>query len=107
MIEGETIEMKIERIVSNKEPIKDGAPEIFTERMQGVVAAYNIRTDRWELAADAMDAVARNAQAKRDAKHAEKNDKEKAELIIVEDKKIEGGEGSVSGTESIQGGEKA
>ena len=30
--EGETIEQKIERITTNKEPIKDGAPLIYTER---------------------------------------------------------------------------
>lgn len=68
VLEGETIERKIERIVTNKEPITDGAPEIFTERKDGIIAAYNIRTDRWELAADAMDAVARSVEAKRDSK---------------------------------------
>ncbi len=67
-IEGETIEQKIERIVTNKEPIKDGAPEIFTERKDGVIAAYNIRTDRFELAAEAMDKVTRSREAKRDSK---------------------------------------
>ena len=64
--EGETIEMKIERIVANKEPIKDGAPEIYTERKDGVIAAYNIRTDGFEIAAEAMDAVSRSIAAKRE-----------------------------------------
>ncbi len=68
VVEGETIEKKIERIVHNKEPITDGAPELFTERKDGVIAAYNIRTDRWEVAADAMDAVGRSIQAKRETK---------------------------------------
>jgi len=45
-LEGEPIEKKIERIVSNDEPITDGAPNIYTERKDGVVSAYNIRTDR-------------------------------------------------------------
>lgn len=78
--EGETIEQKIERIIQNKEPIKDGAPEIFTERKDGVIAAYNIRADRWEIAADAMDAVQRSIQAKREerAKAASEGDKNKA-----------------------------
>jgi len=31
-IEGETLEQKIERITTNKEPIKDGAPLIYTDR---------------------------------------------------------------------------
>ena len=65
-VEGETIESKILRIVQNKEPITDGAPEIFTERKDGIIAAFNIRTDRWEIAAQAMDKVAASIQAKRD-----------------------------------------
>jgi hypothetical protein len=68
LVEGEPIEHKIERIVSNKEPITDGAPSIFTERKEGVVSAYNIRTDRWEIASNAMDKVSGSIQAKRDAK---------------------------------------
>ena len=67
-VEGEPIELKIERIVSNKEPISDGAPEIFTERKEGVKSAYNIRTDRWEIATEAMSKVEGSIQAKRDAK---------------------------------------
>jgi hypothetical protein len=67
-VEGEPIEHKIERIVSNKEPISDGAPEIFTERKEGVKSAYNIRTDRWEIASEAMSKVEGSIQAKRDAK---------------------------------------
>lgn len=56
-VEGETIEQKVFRLVQNKEPIKDGAPEIFTEKALGVQSAYNIRTDRWELATEAMDKI--------------------------------------------------
>ena len=52
--EGETIEEKVRRIVETKEPIEDGAPLIYTSKDQGVIAAYNIRTDRWEIAQDAM-----------------------------------------------------
>ena len=33
-VEGETIEMKIERTTVNKEPITDGAPLIYTERKE-------------------------------------------------------------------------
>jgi hypothetical protein len=66
LVEGETIEQKVERLVQNKEPIKDGAPEIFTDRKDGVQAAYNIRTDRFEIAAEAMDKVHKSTVAKRD-----------------------------------------
>lgn len=55
--EGETIETKVKRIVENNEPITDGAPIIYTNREDGVLPAYNIRTDRWDVAQAAMDAV--------------------------------------------------
>lgn len=63
---GESIEKKINRILNNKEPIKDGAPQIFTERREGVKPEYDIRTDRFELAVDAMDTVNKTKLAKRD-----------------------------------------
>lgn len=53
--EGETLENKLERIVNNGEGIEDGAPSIYTERSMGVLAEYDIRTDKWDLALDAMD----------------------------------------------------
>lgn len=55
--EGETIETKVARIVQNKEPITDGAPMIYTEKDQGVLPEYDIRTDKWEIAQNAMDVV--------------------------------------------------
>lgn len=64
-LEGESIEQKVERIVNNKEPITDGAPIIYTERKQGVQPDYDIRTDRWDVANQAMDYVSRSARAKR------------------------------------------
>ena len=65
--EGETIETKVARIVQNKEPITDGAPMIYTEKEQGVMPAYNVRTDRWEIAENAMDKVNAAKMAKRDS----------------------------------------
>lgn len=55
--EGESIENKVRRITENNEPITDGAPIIYTNRDDGVLPAYNIRTDRWEIAQQAMEAV--------------------------------------------------
>lgn len=81
--EGETIEQKIERIVNNNEPITDGAPPIYTERDAGVIPAYNIRTDRWDVALDGMDLIERSKAAKREEKAKQK-------------------EGSDAGGESIQ-----
>ncbi len=55
--EGETIEEKVQRVVENKEPIEDGAPIIYTERKDGVIPAYDIRADKWNIALNAMDQV--------------------------------------------------
>jgi hypothetical protein len=85
-VEGETIEQKIERVTTNKEPIKDGAPLIYTERKDGVQAGYNIKTDRFEIAVEAMDKVTKSNLAQRE---------HKAKLEVVKD----------SGAESIQGTE--
>lgn len=65
--EGETIETKVARIVQEKAPITDGAPIIYTDREQGVLPAYNVRTDRWEIAENAMDKVNAAKFAKRDS----------------------------------------
>lgn len=63
--EGESIEAKIRRVVNNKEPISDGAPLIYTDRKDGVRPEYDIRTDRFEIAVEAMDKVAQSHVAKR------------------------------------------
>lgn len=64
--QGETIEAKVRRIVNNKEPITDGAPLIYTDRKDGVRAEMDPRTDRWEIAVEAMDKVAKSKLAKRE-----------------------------------------
>lgn len=76
--EGEPIEAKIRRIVNNKEPISDGAPLVYTERKDGVQPQYDIRTDRWDIAIDAMDKVAKTHKAKREQRHKPKIDAEEA-----------------------------
>lgn len=72
--EGETIEAKIRRIVDNGEPITDGAPLIYTDRADGVLPEYNVRTDRFELAVEAMDGISRNHLAKREARNEKAKD---------------------------------
>lgn len=64
--QGESIEDKIKRILNNKEPITDGAPIVYTERKDGVQPQYDIRTDRFEIAVDAMDKVTKTDLAKRE-----------------------------------------
>lgn len=63
--EGETIERKVARITLTKEPITDTAPTIYTEKKDGVLPAYNIRTDRFDLAIDAYDKIEMERTAKK------------------------------------------
>lgn len=76
-VQGETIEQKLERIVNNKEPINgvDSAPIIYTERKEGVRASTNIRTDRFEIAVEAADKIAKSYKAKREENAATKEPK--------------------------------
>lgn len=87
-IEGETIEQKIERIVNNKEPITDGAPITYTERSEGVKAGYNIRTDRFEVAVEAMDKVSKTHTAKREERAKERD----AKIVKLNEEKSGGAE---------------
>lgn len=64
-IEGEYIEAKMRRIVNNNEPITDGAPLIYTDRKDGIKAEFDIRTDRFEIAQNAMDYVSKTNLARR------------------------------------------
>lgn len=86
--EGETIEQKLERVVQNKEPISDGAPLVFTERKDGVLPGYDIRTDRFEVAVEAMDKIHKSDIAKREAK-----------LKGKEEEGKDGGAESIGGTD--------
>lgn len=62
--EGESIETKCARVLENGEPIIDTAPIIYTEKEEGVLPAYNIRTDRFDIAMDAYDKITRNSAKK-------------------------------------------
>lgn len=53
--EGESIEEKVSKLTENNEPITDGAPIIYTEKKDGVLPQYDIRTDKWDIAQSAMD----------------------------------------------------
>lgn len=67
--EGETIEKKVARITQNNEPITDGAPITYTDRVDGVRPEFNVRTDRFELATEAMDKITKDKLAAREKRH--------------------------------------
>lgn len=55
--EGENIMTKVRRILDENEPLTDGAPLIYTPKEDGVKPEYDIRTDKWQIAINAMDRV--------------------------------------------------
>lgn len=85
-VEGETIERMLARAQENKEPIGHEVPTIYTDKNIGVHVAYNIRTDRFEVALDGFNSIEKSALAKRESK---------AQMEVVNDEKKE-----VSGTDS-------
>ena len=46
------------------EPIKDTTPLIYTPKEKGVMPQYDIRTDKWDIAQNAMDRVNKERIAK-------------------------------------------
>ena len=54
---GETLIKKVQRILDEGEPLTDGAPLIYTPKKEGVRPDCNIRTDKWDIAMQAMDKV--------------------------------------------------
>lgn len=62
---GESLEDKVRRVIDNQEPIEQISPIIYTERKDGVLPQYDIRTDRFEVAQTAMDQVSRMRITKR------------------------------------------
>ena len=52
---GLSIEETIRRAIATNQPLDAKAPLIFTPASEGVVPAYNVRTDRQDLALDAND----------------------------------------------------
>lgn len=98
VVEGETIENKVDRIINNKEPIKDAATVIYTDRKDGVRPEHDIRTDRFDLALDAMDAVHQKAKTDRKKRIDERTGKKDG------DDKSKMNDGGAAPTGAVEGG---
>lgn len=65
-MEGKSIEQVLREALANKEPIKTNTDNLsYTERKDGVLPIYDIRTDRFEIARQAADKVNKTNAAKR------------------------------------------
>lgn len=59
------------RVTQSNEPIENVAPMLYTERKDGVLPETDIRTDRFEVAQEAMGKVEKSIKAKREEKAAQ------------------------------------
>lgn len=65
-MEGENIEAKLRKAIKGQEAIKINMANMnYTERKDGVLPQYDIRTDRWEIALQACDKVSKSKAAAR------------------------------------------
>lgn len=84
--EGEPIEFKIERKVNNGEPMNEpGVQLLYTERAKGVLPETDIRTDRFEVAIEATDKIAKSFAARRGERAGEKKSDGEPESIQGKD----------------------
>lgn len=68
LYECETLTEKLRRMTENKEPIKAEVDRIYTEKKDGVLPAYDIRTDRFEVAREAVEKMMNAAEASKQLK---------------------------------------
>lgn len=90
---GYSIEQEIRKKMEGEEIEMGQKPTIYTKREEGVIPIYNIRTDKWEVAQEAMDAVegSRRARAK---KAMEKPTQEEIDALAVAQAKEANGDAS-------------
>ena len=58
---------KVKAVIEQGESLQE-APLIYTDKADGVMPGYNIRTDKWEIAVEAMDKINKVRTAKGEAK---------------------------------------
>lgn len=73
--EAESLEEKVRRVTETNEPVEAISPMIYTERKDGVRPEYNIRTDKWEIAQEAMNTIAIGKRQKRQERMNAETDK--------------------------------
>jgi hypothetical protein len=87
-IEGESIELQVSRAMRNKQKLEGQTPLMYTERRQGVMPSTNVRTDRFEIAIDATEKIAKSYKARREEKPTMKLVKDSEAESIPEPKPI-------------------
>lgn len=86
--DGMTMETNVALWLKNQNESEEQKEMVYTERKDGINQGMDIRSDRFDIAIDAMDKSAKSIKAKRDAK-----------MNVVKDDEDSKGD-SVQGTEN-------
>lgn len=71
---GEPLEEKVRRVIDSGAPVEAVSPMYYTERKEGVKPETDIRTDRFEIALNAMDGITKGIRQKREERMNPKKD---------------------------------
>lgn len=86
--EGMTIETMVALFMNNQTDIEQKTTAIYTERKDGVLAGYDIRSDKFDIAIEAMDKASKSSIMKRESR-----------MNVVKDE--DGKPDSTQGTENV------
>ena len=64
-VQDERIEVVVKKAMTSNSPIGRVVTPAYTERKDGVLPQYNIRTDKWDLAQEAMGKVEKTYKTQR------------------------------------------
>ena len=76
-IEGETLEMQIQRMINNGEVLGEEKEMIYTKPSEGVVYGTDIRGDKQEKAIEMTEKVAQDVMRRRELKNLQENEKKR------------------------------
>ena len=96
-IEGEPIEMQIQRMINNGEVLGEEKQMIYTKPSEGVLYGTNIRDDRQEKAIEMTEKVAADVMRRRELKSLAEKQKNEAEKTKGEVQKAEKNDEKTSG----------
>lgn len=88
-IEGETLEMQIQRMINNGEVLGEEKEMIYTKPSEGVVYGTDIRGDKQEKAIEMTEKVAADVMRRRELKSLAEKQKNEAEKAKEEVEKAE------------------
>lgn len=90
--QGETLEAKVFRALNNGENLEGGGEIIYTAKRDGILPQYNIRTDKQDIAVDAMDKIAKGQIFRQEERWKTDDEASKENKENVGDEPTQGGD---------------